>query len=250
MVDSNAKKLGNLERLIIRIVNINQHIKSVENLLTEKGVIPYDLEKITTTDLDGKEKSMGDLHKERNRMQLELEDQLLNHKTIPYVGSDYEDFIAKLAASVLDNPDVLESRLRTEFDSRIEDMLKRYKELSIFFVSEKPRKLVINRLREALECYVYGFFQGCAILCRSTLETALKEKIDEKVSPKSNKRKTLGPLLADAMKLGIISRKDLELANSVKFFGDESVHDSKRCSASEAFESLTKTKLLLSILYQ
>ena len=46
MVDSNAKKLGNIERLVIRIVNKNIVIESIENLLREKGMIPYDLEDI------------------------------------------------------------------------------------------------------------------------------------------------------------------------------------------------------------
>ena len=192
---------------------------------------------------------MSDLHQERLQAQVDLKDKLLDHKTVPYVGAGNEDFILKVAASVLRDADELESRLRSDFDARIDDMTKRYRDLSLFFVNEKPRQLVVNRLREALDCYVYGFFQGCAILCRSTLETALREKM-EKQSLKPDRKKTLGPLLEDAMKFGIISNKDEELANKIKTIGDESVHDLRRCSSSEAFESLTKTKLLLNILYQ
>ena len=40
---------------------------------------------------------MGDMFKERKRMQLELESKLLYHKTLPYVGSDDGDLIAKIA---------------------------------------------------------------------------------------------------------------------------------------------------------
>lgn len=248
MKDINHQKSGDIEQLMLRIVNISMIIEAVENMLREKGMIPYDLETVTAT-VDGKETTMSDLHKERMRAQRNLEDKLLDHKTIPYVGADYADFITKVAASVLHDPDVLEDRLRTDFDGGIDDMVKRYRDLSLFFVNEKPRQLVINRLKEALECYVYGFFQGCALLCRSTLETAIREKIEEKLGQRLNQKKTLGPLLDDAMRFGIISKNDYELANKIKSIGDESAHDLKRVSVSEAFESLTKTKLLLNILY-
>lgn len=250
MDDIKANPLGDIEQLIICIKNISEIIKAVEKLLKEKGMIPYDVEKITTDDLNGKEKSMGDMFKERKRMQVELENKLINHKSVPYVSSEHGDFITKIAASILDNTDILESHLRANFDAKIESMLKRYKELSFFYVKEKPRKLIINRLKEAIDCYVYGFFQGCAILCRSTLETSLREKIKEKIGPEQINRKTLRPLLDDAIRLGIISRRDDEIANKVKSIGNESVHDSKRCSSSEAFESLTNTKVLLGILYK
>jgi hypothetical protein len=154
MKHNNHQKSGDIEQLMLRIVNISVIIETVENMLREKGKIPYDLETITAT-VDGKESTMSDLHKERMRAQRELQNKLLDYKTIPYVGADYADFITKVAASVLDDPDVLEDRLRTDLDGRIDAMVKRYKDLSLFFVNEKPRRLVINRLREALECYVY-----------------------------------------------------------------------------------------------
>ena len=250
MIEQNDKKLGKIEKLIIRIVNKNRVIKSVENLLKEKGMFLYGSEDITAVDMDGETKSIGDLHKELKRMQMELEEQLLNYKTVPYVGSDNAGFISKIAASILDDPDLLINRLQTEFDSSITDMVKRFKELSMFFLNEKPRRLVINRLREASECYVHGFFQGCAILCRSTLETAIWEKFEEKIGRNHRERKTLGPLLDYALKFGIISNEYKGIADKVKLVGDESGHDFKRCSASEALETLSNTKILLNTIYQ
>jgi hypothetical protein len=238
----------NVEQLILAMLNISLIIEKVENLLKEKGEIPYDLESITVG-YNGDEKTMGVLHKQLLEMQYELSDRLMTHKMEPYIGTEHEEFISKVAAAMLENADILEDRIRTEFEDEIANMMKRYKELNVFFVKQKPRNLVINRLKEALECYVHGYFQGCAILCRATLETALREKMKAKIGREPNKSKTLGPLLEDAMKLGIISRDD-KLANKVKSIGNESAHDSKRCSPSEAFESLTNTKLLLNILYQ
>jgi len=249
MKDINHTESDDIEQLILRIVNISLIIESIEKELKKQGVPAYDLNELVT-DVDGTEKSMGDLHKDRLRAQLDLKEKLLKHKTVPYVYCGDRNFIAKVAAAILDNTDLLEEHLRTEFDDRIDDMVKRYRELSLFFVKGKPRQLVINRLREATECYVYGLFQGCAILCRSTLETALREKYEQKLGCRPDDRKTLGPLLDDAIKCGIISEINSDLAYKIKSIGDEAAHDLRRCSSSEAFESLDKTKLLLNILYQ
>jgi len=242
----------NVEQLMLAIVRISLKIEAIENLLKERDKIPYDLEGITvtTSDENDSEQTMGDLHRQRLGMQQQLQDRLMTHKMEPYIGSDHEDFITKVAAAMLDNTDILEENLRNDFEAEIDNMVKRYKELNVFFVRQKPRNLVINRLKEALQCYVHGYSQGCAILCRSTLETALREKIKEKLGREPNKWKTLGPLLEDAMKLGIISSNHDKLTSKVKSTGDESIHNSRRCSSSEAFESLTNTKLLLNILYQ
>ena len=243
-------KNRNVEQLMVAIFNIFLKIEAVENLLKEKDKMPYDLEGITvtTSEENDSEKTMGDLHRQRLGLQQELQDRLMTHKMEPYIGSDHEDFITKVAAAMLDNTDILEDRLRAEFEDKIDILVKRYKELNVFFVKQKPRKLVINRLKEALECYVHGYFQGCAILCRSALETAIKEKMKEKLGKEPDK--TLGKLLVDAKKLGIISKDDDLFADRVKAIGDDTVHDSSRCSSAEAHESLTKTKFLLNRLYQ
>ena len=50
MKDTNYQKSGDIERLLLRIVQISLVIDAVENILREKGMIPYDLEKVTATD--------------------------------------------------------------------------------------------------------------------------------------------------------------------------------------------------------
>lgn len=249
MEEMKAKKL-NVKQLMVAIFNISLKIEAVENLLKEKDKMPYDLEGITvtTSEENDSEKTMGDLHRQRLGLQQELQDRLMTHKMEPYIGSDHEDLIAKVAAAMLNNTDIIEDRLRGEFEDEIDSLIKRYGELNMFFVKQKPRKLVINRLKEALECYVHGFFQGCAILCRSTLETAIKEKMKEKLGKEPDK--TLGKLLVEAKKLGIISKDDDLFTDRVKAIGDDTVHDSSRCSSAEAYESLAKTKFLLNRLYQ
>jgi hypothetical protein len=244
MEETDIKNM-NVEQLMVAIVNLSLEIKAVEGLLKENRGIPYDLE-----DVNAGGRTMGDLHKQRLAMQLELRERLISHKMKPYIGASREDLISKVAAAVLDSSDILEDRLRREFENKADEMVSRYRDLGIFFVKQKPRPLVLNRLREALQCYVHGFFQGCAILCRSTLETALRERIKKELDQEPRQGITLGPLLCFALKKRIISKDDHDRADKVKTSGDEAVHNHKRCSASEAFQSLNNTKLLLNIWYQ
>jgi len=238
----------NIEQVMVEIINTSQTIAALENLLKEKNQQIYDLEGITVSDENDIEMTMGDLHRKRRRLLQELQGRLSAHKLQPYVGSDYEDIIAKIAAAMLDDADMLENQLRREFEDKVGSLIKRYGELNIFFLKQKPRNLVLKRLKEALECYVHGFFQGCAILCRSTVEVAIKEKINKKIGKKPDK--TLGRLFDDAKKLRIMQDEDIALAERVKSIGDNTVHESSRCSSEQAYESLTKTKILLNRLYR
>lgn len=243
MEEANTGNL-NVDQLLLAIMCLKIEIIQVEEFLKERKMIPYGVEDISVGG-----RTMGDLQRQHLAMQHQLTDILLDHKMEPCAGSNDEDLIAKVAASLLNSPDILEDRLRKEFEKQIGESVKRYSELTIFFSQNKPSPLVLSRLREALQCYVHGFFQGCAILCRSTVETALRERIKH-LNSQEKSRITLGPLLGAALKNGIISKADYDLAETVKKCGDESVHDYKKCSPSEAFESLNNTKILLNSWYQ
>ena len=223
-------------------------IEQVEKLLGEKGNIPYNPENISVGEGD-ENKTIKQLYYELSEMRQEVQKRLLTHKLEPYLGTGNEDFISKVAATLLENKDILEERLRDEFENKLVNMLERYKKLDMFFLKDKPSNTVISRLKEASECYVQGYFQGCAILCRAVLEAAIKEKMQAKL-PIDPENKPLQELLDGAKKFGIISEEDYKEAKYVKGIGNDTAHDPRRCSPEEAYKSLTKTKLLLNKLYR
>jgi len=218
-------------------------IEFVTEKLRERGITLFDPEAISVN-----EQSLGDLMRQRNKLFEKAENALLDHKLHPVINPGQEALIVKLAGELLNDSDVLENRLKSKFAIKINDMVERYKNLDLFFLKDKPRQLVLNRLEEASECYVQGYFQACAVLCRAVLETAVKEKLLTKVD--KIPKKTFGPLLKISLKLKILSNDEYEKCIKVKTAGDNSVHSFSRCSAKEAFESLCNTKSLLSEIYE
>lgn len=232
-----------LEQIMFEAYKASRLIEFVMEKLRESGTMLFDPEEVSVND-----QSMGDLMRRRNKLFQKVENKLLDHKLHPVIDPGHRELIIRVAGELLHDTDTLENRLRKEFENNINDFVQRYKDLNIFFLNAKPRKLVLNRLKEAFECYVHGYFQGCAVLCRTVLETAIKEKLRPKVEkiPKI----PMGPLLKMALKLNIVSKDEYEKGLKVKTVGDNSIHSSTRCSAKEAFESLCNTKFLLSEIYE
>jgi len=156
--------------------------------------------------------------------------------------------IANVAASLLDDTDFLEERLRTEFENKIDNTVERYRKLGFLYLEEKPRSLVIDRLKEAIKCYIQGFYQSCAIMCRAVLETAIKQKIKDEYGTVGDV--SLGILLDKAKSYKVITEEDFKLGWQVKEIGDNTVHKSRRCSPEKSYEALIKTKNLLNRLYK
>jgi len=192
--------------------------------------------------------SLGDLLRQRSEMQQELTKKLLTHKIEPFIGKDETNILTNLAASILDDTDILEERLRTQFDNNIDNMVKRYRELRFLIFEEKPPKLIINRLKEAIKCYIQGYYQSCAIMCRAVLETAIKERFKSKLTKIEDA--TLGALLEPARKFKILTNEEIQLAERIKDIGNTAAHDFKKCTSEESYESLDKTKILLNKLYR
>ncbi len=194
------------------------------------------------------DQSLGDLFRQGEEIREELTKRLLAYKTRPYIGMDkLEGIIVSTAASLLHDSHILEERLRTQFKKNLDGIVKRYKKLPMFFVEEKPSKSVLNRLREAINCYTQGYYQSCAIMCRAVLETAIRGKIKNKTG--TVRDVTLGKLLGDAKRFGFMTEEDYKMGLEVKDIGDAAVHDAKRCSTEEAYKSLEKTKVLLNKLF-
>jgi hypothetical protein len=111
-------------------------------------------------------------------------------------------------------------------------------------------KNVRDSFEEAHKCYLYGFSAGCAVLCRATLEAALKSKFDPngKVERGLRKEESLITKLLESAKLG----EPLEgWASCVRTAGGRAVHDYAAFSVeyeSRMPEILTKTRAVLAAL--
>jgi hypothetical protein len=193
--------------------------------------------------------SLEDLIRQAGEIIEEITKRLLAHKTKPFIGMEkIEGLILSAAASLLDGPYILEERLSAQFNKNLDGIVKRYSNLPLFFVEEKPSKLVLNRLKEAINCYVQGLYQSCAIMCRAVFETAIREKIKNETG--TVRDVTLGKLLSDARRFGVLTEEDYKTGLELKDIGDTAVHAPRRCSVEEAYKSLEITKNLLNKLHR
>ena len=109
-------------------------------------------------------------------------------------------------------------------------------------------------LDEATRCYFYGLFTACAVMCRSVLEEAIKQRLPEtlmrQVCRRYRKAPTLGNLLHevnDNLKLTGIDAAFPSLANRVNDVGRKAVHR-ELLSEDEARECLQDARRALELL--
>lgn len=109
-------------------------------------------------------------------------------------------------------------------------------------------------LDEATRCYFLGLFTACAVMCRSVLEEAVRQKLPEtlaaEVERRYRKAPTLGNLLHEVnnnLQLTGIDAEFLRLANQVNDTGKKAVHQGL-LSEDEARGCLQNARRALEIL--
>lgn len=109
-------------------------------------------------------------------------------------------------------------------------------------------------LDEATRCYFLGLFTACAVMCRSVLEEAIRQKLPEALARQVERRyrmtPTLGNLLHEVnnnLQLSRIDADFLRVANQVNDMGKKAVHQGL-LSEDEAQVCLQNARKALEIL--
>jgi len=109
-------------------------------------------------------------------------------------------------------------------------------------------------LDEATRCYFFGLFTACAVMCRSVLEEAIKQKLPEALTRQVRTRyrntATLGNLLHEVNNNLLLTGIDGDfprLANTVNDVGKKAVHLGL-LSEDEARECLQNARKALELL--
>jgi hypothetical protein len=104
--------------------------------------------------------------------------------------------------------------------TRVPKMVRRTLELSSLTIpaDRLPKGSVSVFYGQAIRCYIFGLWQAAAVLARSTVETALREKVQGHV------RDRLEQLIAHSVRLGVLNGHAIEAASVVKALGDPAVH--------------------------
>jgi hypothetical protein len=129
---------------------------------------------------------------------------------------------------------------------RIQPITERFEKLTPILARVSHRKEVNVYLREATQCYLYGFFQASTTLFRTALEVGLKDFCDRKLG--SRPHADLYDLISQAIRFHWLPQHVGIMANQVRAQANKVIHDDP-ISEQEAFDVLAKTRGVLAELY-
>jgi cell division septum initiation protein DivIVA len=152
--------------------------------------------------------------------------------------------------------DLLRAAVAAEFLDLVEPAVARATHLRECVVASPSSEEADRYLDEATRCYFFALFTACAVMCRSVLEEAIKQKLPESLSKLIRSRyrntATLGNLLHEInnnlLATGIDSAFP-RIANQVNDIGKKAVHQGL-LSEDEARSCLQNAREALQMLLQ
>jgi len=159
----------------------------------------------------------------------------------------------QLALDAKEN-DLLRTAFAMELLEMVEPAVARATHLRECVVESSSSEEADRYLDEASRCYFYGMFTACAVMCRSVLEEAIKQKLPAQLSKLVRTRyrntATLGNLLHEVnnnLQLTGIDPEFPRVANQVNDCGKKAVHQGL-LSEDEARDCLQNARRALEML--
>lgn len=152
--------------------------------------------------------------------------------------------------------DLLRAAFALELLQLVEPAVERATELRECVVSAPSSEEADRYLDEATRCYFYGLFTACAVMCRSVLEEAVKQKLPPQlarlVRTRYRNAATLGNLLHEVNNNFQLTGFDPDfpaVANRVNDVGKRAVHQGL-LTEDEARQCLQSARTALQLLLQ
>ena len=150
--------------------------------------------------------------------------------------------------------DLLRAAIATEMLELVEPAVERATHLRECVVSTPSSEEADCYLDEATRCYFFGMFTACAVMCRSVLEEAIKQKLPlaltRQIRTRYRNAATLGNLLHEVNNNLILTGIDPgfpSVANKVNDTGKKAVHQGL-LSEDEARDCLQSAREALQLL--
>lgn len=134
---------------------------------------------------------------------------------------------------------LLDTTLTIETLRRVEGRVRRLLRLSELVAIKLPDSTTSGYLRQAIASYVEGTTTACVVLCRATLESALKGALDRPATSAG-----LDHLIRRAELERLLSAAGVVRARRVWALGNEKLHASN-ASSEEAFEAVLSVREVL-----
>lgn len=120
----------------------------------------------------------------------------------------------------------------------------------------KMNKIIADFLTLVTRNYVWGFDAECIILCRSTMEKAIEDKVTNEMCENilrkrlgKNQYYTLSDRIKVAQKEGLIDKEIVEIAHDIKEMGNSVLHDGPNLKLKKTvFKTIRDTIRVISIM--
>lgn len=145
-------------------------------------------------------------------------------------------------------PDVQEHHLAYSYAIELASLIPEATSRAVNILSTTTRKkmdVVAHKyIVEASKCYIYGFFLAAAIMCRASIEYALKKYLNLIESEKEgNERFSMHYLINETIKRrGPFSLKDKKLVLIIHNSSSDCAHGRKQISSDECLEYINISK--------
>lgn len=124
----------------------------------------------------------------------------------------------------------------------------RWQTLAHLGFANSPGKTVAGYLRQAVGCYLYGMYDAAAVLCRTALEFALRERLGSVGLMSGQIRTELERLIEFCAKSRLLTPDIRGKADRVRKLGNGAIHTSS-CGERKALGQLLDTREVLAHLY-
>ena len=151
----------------------------------------------------------------------------------------------------LKNPDHWRWAIDDHYSRRsvkeVPNIVRRFLKLTPALVGRIPNSEVSTYLREATQCFLYGFFQSTTALSRAALEAGVNELLQRRLGAIPNA--DLVDKLKQLDRFGILTSEASNDAHTVRKAGAVVLHKAT-VSESQALDSLIRTRKTLAVLYK
>jgi hypothetical protein len=124
----------------------------------------------------------------------------------------------------------------------------RWTTLSHLGFAKSPGERVAASLRQAVGCYLYGMHDAAAVLCRTVLEFALRDRLGRVGDQAEEVRTDLENLIGFCARAKVISPEVRQYADRIRKLGNGAVHTGS-CDEPRALRQLLDTREVLAHLY-
>ena len=216
--------------------------------------------KLSFGDLIIKRKRARDLFGQIIDLYIEVEELIIDTKFFPLAG------MTRVQQGILENmiekkdgysEKSIEKQLDFQLLSLKENMKLRLLKVKPLYLTVKidPASRIYKLYQQAVNCYIYGSFEACSVLCRAISETVAKKYIERTEHGNDlygrNRSKINAPSIGRILKELSVNKEIVDLYYEIGNCADEILHSKdKKAEEKEAYHSISNLQLFIKEFYK